>query len=221
MRVVQRLRKFTTLFVIIGFIYSISPSAAGNKLNDDYDNLFLFVTILSALVAILVVGLWVYFMKTFSENNDVERVPLSHETTRKLEIGWTLLAIVIVILLMIVSYPVLFDLDADADLEADRIVYVKAVEYSWLFSYQNSTLDFVNGDPILEAGFNYKFIVTSKGSFIHSFFVPDLRFKMDAIPGVNNSAVISITEPGIYDVTCAEYCGAGHSLMRFSTITVI
>lgn len=220
MRVVQRLRKFTILFAILGFIYSISPSAAGNKLSDDYDNLFLIVTILSALVAILVVGLWVYFMKTFSENNDVERVPLSHETTRKLELGWTLLAIVIVILLMIVSYPVLFDLDADADLEADRIVYVKAIEYSWKFSYQNSTLDYVDGDPILDAGFNYKFIVTSKGNFIHSFFVPDLRFKLDAIPGENNTVVISISEPGTYDIVCAEYCGFGHSEMRDSTITV-
>ncbi|MFV2014975.1 MAG: hypothetical protein ACC656_06085 [Candidatus Heimdallarchaeota archaeon] len=80
MQVVQRLRKLTILFTILGFIVSITPSAAGSKLRDDYDYLFLFVTIISVIVAVVVVGLWVYFMKTFSENNDVERVPLSHET---------------------------------------------------------------------------------------------------------------------------------------------
>ena len=79
----------------------------------------------------------------------------------------------------------------------------------------------MDGDPILDAGLNYKFIVTSKGNFIHSFFVPDLRFKIDAIPGQNNTIVISISDPGIYDTLCAEYCGSGHSFMTESTITVV
>jgi cytochrome c oxidase subunit 2 len=216
MRVAQRLRIFILLFAIIGFTFLIKPTAAGNALSDDYDQLFLLVTILSALVAILVVALWIYFMKTFAESNEVERVPLSHETSRKLEIGWTGVAIIIVVLLMIVSYPVLFALDDDAEnLTPDRQVYVKAIEYGWAFEWQNSSLGWETGaSPILDAGFNYEFIVTSVGSYIHSFFVPDLKFKMDAIPGVNNSIVISIDEPGTYDVLCAEYCGSGHSFMR-------
>lgn len=222
MRLAQRLRRFMFLFAILGFIFSISPSAAGNKLSDDYDNLFLIVTIVSTLVAILVVAMWVYFMKTFSENNEAERVPLSHETSKKLELGWTVVAIVIVILLMIVSYPVLLDLDDTNNLEPDRVVYVKALEWSWSFTYENNTGDMVktSGNPILKAGLNYEFIVTSVGSYIHSFFVPDLHFKMDAIPGVNNSIVISIDEPGTYDILCAEYCGVNHSLMRFNSLVV-
>ncbi|MFV2014976.1 MAG: hypothetical protein ACC656_06090 [Candidatus Heimdallarchaeota archaeon] len=73
---------------------------------------------------------------------------------------------------------------------------------------------------MLTAGLNYQFIVTSKGSVIHSFFVPELNIKLDAIPGVNNSIVVSIDDPGIYKITCAEYCGAGHSLMRFNSLDV-
>ncbi|MHA2028008.1 MAG: cytochrome c oxidase subunit II [Candidatus Kariarchaeaceae archaeon] len=215
MRVAQRLRNFILLFAIIGFIFSFQPTAAGNKLSDDYDNLFLWVTVLSALVAILVVALWIYFMKTFSENNEVERVPLSHETSRKLEITWTLVAIVIVVLLMVVSYPVLFDLDNTEDLEPDATIYVKAFEYGWLFTYENTTGDLVTEDNVvIKADANYEFVVTSITNFIHSFFVPDLHFKMDAIPGVNNSIVVKITETGTYDILCAEYCGVSHSEMR-------
>ncbi|OLS29257.1 MAG: Cytochrome c oxidase subunit 2 precursor [Candidatus Heimdallarchaeota archaeon LC_2] len=226
MRVAQKLRNLSIFLALLSFIYSISPSSAANDLKEDYDNLFLFVTVISVVVAVGVIGIWIYFMQKFSESNtEVDRTPISHEAARKLEVTWTLVTIGIVIILMIVSYPFLFDLDsASTDLEANETIRVNAVEWDWSFVRINSTgHEVTTKNLILAAGFNYEFEVTSVGGFgfIHSFFVPDLNIKIDALPGVINSITIHISETGIYQILCAEYCGAGHSQMRDRTITVV
>lgn len=53
---------------------------------------------------------------------------------------------------------------------------------------------------------------------IHSFWVPRLGGKMDAIPGRVNRLVYTADQPGTYEGQCAEYCGAGHAAMRFQLI---
>ena len=49
---------------------------------------------------------------------------------------------------------------------------------------------------------------------IHSFFVPSLRFKQDAVPGLNIHMHFKPTVIGEYEIACAELCGLGHSQMR-------
>jgi cytochrome c oxidase subunit II len=49
---------------------------------------------------------------------------------------------------------------------------------------------------------------------IHSFFVPELRFKQDAVPGQINSATFHPERPGSYEIACAQLCGLGHYKMR-------
>lgn len=54
------------------------------------------------------------------------------------------------------------------------------------------------------------------GDVIHSFWVPRLGGKMDAIPGHTNILRLQATEPGLYDGLCAEFCGTFHAEMRFA-----
>jgi cytochrome c oxidase subunit 2 len=49
---------------------------------------------------------------------------------------------------------------------------------------------------------------------IHSFFVPELRLKQDAVPGLNVEAHFNATKPGEYEIVCAELCGLGHYRMH-------
>ena len=53
---------------------------------------------------------------------------------------------------------------------------------------------------------------------IHSFWVPRLGGKMDAIPGRQNRLRIEAAQPGTYDGLCAEFCGLDHALMRFEVV---
>jgi len=54
----------------------------------------------------------------------------------------------------------------------------------------------------------------SSKDVIHSFFLPNLRIKMDAVPGLVTSLYFQATKPGTYDIACAEHCGFGHYRMR-------
>ncbi len=53
---------------------------------------------------------------------------------------------------------------------------------------------------------------------IHSFWVPELNGKMDAVPGQTNSLWLEADKPGIYEGACVEFCGTGHAWMRLSVV---
>lgn len=55
---------------------------------------------------------------------------------------------------------------------------------------------------------------------VHSFFVPALRLKKDAVPGMHNTVWITAAQTGTYHLLCAEYCGVNHSRMRGKVIVM-
>ena len=57
-----------------------------------------------------------------------------------------------------------------------------------------------------------RFVITAD-DVIHSWFIPALGWKMDAIPGVINATWTNIKVPGVYRGQCAELCGIGHRIM--------
>lgn len=77
--------------------------------------------------------------------------------------------------------------------------------------YQDYLLN-VDHDLVLPTHTKIRFAITG-GDVIHSWWVPDLGWKMDAIPGVVNEAWATIEKPGIYRGQCAELCGQDHGFM--------
>jgi len=63
-------------------------------------------------------------------------------------------------------------------------------------------------------------ILLGSPDVIHSFWVPSLAGKMDAIPGRVNRLVLEPTETGIYNGACAEFCGTAHAMMGFRVVVV-
>jgi cytochrome c oxidase subunit 2 len=98
------------------------------------------------------------------------------------------------------------------------IVEAVAEQWEWTFSYpgvagtpsSKDVLHLPAGEPVL-------FRVTSK-DVIHSFWLPRLGGKIDAIPGRINTIVLEAGEPGALGGLCAEFCGVGHSVMAFDVI---
>ncbi|HEX9297447.1 MAG TPA: cytochrome c oxidase subunit II [Polyangiaceae bacterium] len=96
-------------------------------------------------------------------------------------------------------------------------VYVTAKQWMWKFAYPNgkraiSTMYVPARRPI-------KLIMTSR-DVIHSFYVPDFRIKQDVVPGRYTTVWFQTTEPGTYQILCAEYCGTAHSAMRGEVIAL-
>ncbi len=69
----------------------------------------------------------------------------------------------------------------------------------------------------IPAGRPFDIEITSS-DVIHSFWVPRLGGKMDAVPGRTNVARLMADAPGIHEGLCAEFCGIGHSVMRFTVV---
>lgn len=97
-------------------------------------------------------------------------------------------------------------------------VEARAAQWQWRFRHAaaQSTIERVNRLDI-PAGRPVDVRVSSD-DVIHSFWVPRLAGKVDAIPGKVNTLRIEAAAPGTYEARCAEYCGTGHTAMRFVVV---
>lgn len=98
-------------------------------------------------------------------------------------------------------------------------VTAEAQQWRWVFTQPGP-----DGAPIttldvlyVPAGVPFDIGITAT-DVIHSFWVPRLGGKMDAVPGRVNVARLMADEPGEFEGLCAEFCGVGHTFMRFSVV---
>ena len=98
-------------------------------------------------------------------------------------------------------------------------VRAEAEQWGWTFTQPGPAGVPVQTEGILyvPAGQPFDVVITSS-DVIHSFWVPQLGGKMDAIPGHQNVHRLSADRPGIYEGLCAEFCGLGHATMRFTVV---
>lgn len=98
-------------------------------------------------------------------------------------------------------------------------VHAHAQQWSWTFTHPGPDGAMVEAgrDLHIPAGQPVDVRITS-ADVIHSFWVPRLAGKMDAIPGRENVLRIQAASPGIYEGRCAEFCGIGYATHRFRVI---
>lgn len=92
-------------------------------------------------------------------------------------------------------------------------IEIVARQWAWEFRYPggSATQDRLH----MPAGQDVDFAVTSE-DVIHSFWIPRLGGKIDAIPGHENVVRLRADRPGVFGGVCAEYCGTGHAVMPFT-----
>lgn len=100
--------------------------------------------------------------------------------------------------------------------EGAVVVEAHAMQWHWQFTHEDAAGNRVQTNDLLHipAGVPVDVLVTSE-DVIHSFWVPQLAGKMDAIPGRINRTRIIADAPGRYSGLCAEFCGIDHAWMRF------
>jgi len=96
-------------------------------------------------------------------------------------------------------------------------VYVTAKQWMWKFAYPSGRRSI--GVLTVPVGRPVKMVMTSR-DVIHSFYVPAFRVKYDVIPGRYTETWFEASQPGTYEILCAEYCGLSHSRMR-GTVVVL
>ncbi|HEV7810693.1 MAG TPA: cytochrome c oxidase subunit II, partial [Candidatus Limnocylindrales bacterium] len=136
-----------------------------------------------------------------------------------LEVLWTAVPIVTILILFGLTLSTLGKVDAQA---ATRVtVDVTGFRWQWRFDYEGTPVSIVGGpetspEMVVPVGEPIH-IVLNAADVDHSFYVPAFLFKRDAIPGKPNAFDLTITEPGVYSGQCAEFCGVFHARM---TLTV-
>jgi cytochrome c oxidase subunit II len=140
-----------------------------------------------------------------------------------LEIAYTAIPIVIVIVLFTVSVRAgdrVGSLSPSPDVRLD----VQAFSWGWRFDFPDLGVTVVSppsGEGVagpeieLPVGGTTQVVLTSR-DVIHAFWVPGFNFKRDAIPGHPNRFDLSPSVPGDYRGECAEFCGLNHAYMTFT-----
>jgi cytochrome c oxidase subunit 2 len=102
---------------------------------------------------------------------------------------------------------------------AAQDVHVQATATMWNWQFRYPQMDAAPSTGVLHipAGRPVEVLVTSN-DVIHSFWIPRLAGKIDAIPGHQTRVRLQADQPGEYEGQCAEFCGLGHTGMRFRVI---
>ncbi len=180
------------------------------------------------LIVIFVFALLSYACWRFSEKRNPVPSRRSHNTL--LEIVWTAVPVLILVIIAIPSFKLLYF----ADVVPKSELTIKAIGHQWYWSYEypdngNFTFDanmIADSDlqpgqlRLLEAdnrvvvpvGTNVR-IQTTATDVIHSWAVPQFGVKVDAVPGRLNELWINVERPGIYYGQCSELCGVNHGFM--------
>jgi cytochrome c oxidase subunit 2 len=167
------------------------------------------IGVFSVVAAVLVYSVWKF---RAGPDDDSDGPPVHGHTG--IEIAWTAVPAVLVTAISIVSAIVLAQ-NGDAG-SNPLVIKVTAQQFAWTFTYPDGT---TNGSLTIPEGRHTKLDITSN-DVIHSFWVPQLSQKQDAVPGQHNFLVITPTRTGTFPVICTELCGLGHSVMR-SHVTIL
>jgi len=207
----------------------------GSTVAPAYDQLWLFLLLMSAFFTILIMGLLIAFVIKHRQRSRSDRAAVSKGVTHStpLELTWIVVPTVIVIALFVFGFKIFLDMN-QAPANATEII-VKARQWDWNFVYpdgQTTSKLHVPADKPIK-------VQLQSQDVIHSFFVPAFRVKKDAVPGRYNKAWFEATwqsdartqrlgevEPtmaeneevndlavAVHPLYCAEYCGRSHSQM--------
>lgn len=206
------------LAVFVGGCLPTAATAQGRSIND----LWTIFLVPALIVAAIVWGLISIAILRFRRRRDEAALPPQIEGHTGLEILWTSLPILTVLVLFGFTMLTLGRIEARAPDAID--VTVTAYRWQWRIEYPTAGVR-VEGTPqqpaemVVPVGRPVHVTLVST-DVAHAFYVPAFLFKRDAIPGRTTSFDLTVEEAGVYRGQCAEFCGVFHDQMLFTVRAV-
>jgi cytochrome c oxidase subunit 2 len=217
-----------------------TPESGGSPNANDIDTLYKIILAVAVVIFVGVEGMLVYSLVKFRVRKDA--VPAQIRGNTRLEIGWTLGATVVLVVLAVVTFAMLGGIRTPPNSDAAGYptpvvanvktasafqprppsgrslnITVNGQRYVWRYTYPDAD------DIALNNVFSYvEMVVPTKTTVTldieaqdvaHSWWIPQLGGKADAIPGHTNFTWFKIEKPGVYRGQCAELCGRNHADM--------
>jgi cytochrome c oxidase subunit 2 len=169
-------------------------------------------------VFVVVAIIFVYVLVRFRKRPGQDGIPEQIEGNHKLEILWTVIPIILLIILAVPTVTSTFKL-AEIYPEGEAVqVKVVGHQFWWQFEYPEEGI--VTAQELYIPVGQKVQLQLEASAVRHSFWVPSLAGKTDNNPGITNTMWFEASEPGIYQGKCAEICGTAHALMNFKVIAV-
>ncbi len=176
------------------------PHAA--RIND----LYTFIFWIAVGVSVVVGGLILYAAFRFRRRDDQE--PAQFHSHTALEITWSVVPLVILAVIFVLTAREMNFIKNGP--QTGMTIKVIGQRYAWQYDYGSGVK--VGTTMVVPAGENIRLEIVSV-DVNHSFWVPRLAGKTDAIPGQTNYSWFRADAPGIYDGQCTEFCGLNHAAM--------
>ena len=185
------------------------------------DHLFNFILWLTCVVFIATEGALFWFLWKYNAQSNTQPVKFTHGS-HYLEVVWTILPAATLLFIAI------YQLNAWADAKmrppnADdpNVVQleVRAKQFEWRLRYPprrqaRRAGRIVHGERFARAGRHMVLVHLKSEDVLHSFFLPNMRVKQDAVPGMTIPVWFKPTRIGVYDIVCPQLCGWGHYKMK-------
>ncbi len=203
-----------------------AASASATRIHEFYDMLFYIISAIAIFVLVLLI--WV----VLRYNAKANPAPAQFSHNVLIEVLWTVVPVVILIVIAIPSFKVLYYNDHTENPE----MTLKVTGYQWYWGYEypdheglafssymikDADIDKAKGQKrllstdnavVLPIDTNIQ-ILTTASDVIHSWAMPAFGIKIDAVPGRTNETWVRIEKPGTYYGQCSELCGKDHSFM--------
>ena len=220
----------TSLFAVETSKYNMSPGIT--PISNQMYGIHMMMLRVCCAIGVVVFGF--LFFSVFKYRRSKGAVAAKFHGNNKLEIIWTIIPFLILIVLAIPATKVMMNINDTSN--AELTIKVTGYQWYWKYEYLDNGVAYFSKLSTPQAqinnqqlkGANYllevdnplviptnrkvRFLITSN-DVIHSWWVPHLGIKKDAVPGFIHEMWASVQEPGTYRGQCAELCGAQHGFM--------
>ncbi|MDD9903373.1 MAG: cytochrome c oxidase subunit II [Rhodospirillaceae bacterium] len=196
-----------------------------------------FVTIIATVIALFVMVLLLIVIFRFNEKSNPTPTKTTHNLV--LEIAWTVIPILILVVMAIPSFRLMYF--ADRVDNPDMTLKIIGRQWYWTYEYPDHgdfTFDAnivseedLAKDPslkrnmdtdervVLPVGKKIQLLMTAS-DVLHNWAVPAFGIKLDTVPGRLNETWVQINKPGVYYGFCSELCGVNHAYMPITVEAV-
>ena len=207
----------------LGFQRAVTP------VMESINTLHNYVLILITLISLFILALLIFVAVRFNAKSNPNPSQVTHNTV--IEVLWTAVPILILVVMAIPSFKLLYLQDTFPE-HVDLNIKATAYQWFWTYEYPDEGFEFdafkLEAEEAEEVGEPYLLAVDTKvvvpvgkvvrvqvtsADVIHAWAVPALGVKMDAYPGRLNELWFQVNEPGVYYGQCSELCGQGHAFM--------
>jgi cytochrome c oxidase subunit 2 len=204
------------------------------------NDLFWLAVVISCIVFVIVEGLLIFFLFRYRHRKKAtaEELPPQIEGNTRLEIGWTMIPVILLIIVAVPTVGLIFQL-ARKPAGDPLTVQVGGHQWWWEFRYPQQGVTTANqmvipvdrpvyiqlyssgqtsgGTPI---GIKGQPAPAVGYAVIHGFWVPGLAGKQDVVPGQTNTMWLEASKVGTYDGQCSAFCGFSHANMHFQVVVL-